>query len=288
MKILYRFPTKKESSGDLHLEVNNIPYAWFSIEQTEGKKTVFLTEHTLLFVLNGEKIIHLENERFFFKKGELVFIKKGIYVMSEFVPKDGNFEVLLIYVPGNFIKKFYSKFPQQNYSLAATTPLFYKTTSGNLLDSFITHYKQLFDMKNSNAQFILENRLEELFLVLSGSGGGRHFSDFCMSLLSEKADIGFVVNQNIFQPITIEDFARLSGRSLAAFKRDFELFFQSSPRKWINRQRLIRANELLKQTKLNVSEVAFECGYENVSHFIRIYKSEFGETPNETRKAVVS
>jgi hypothetical protein len=29
----------------------DIPYAFFSIQKTEGRKTVFLTEHTLLFTV---------------------------------------------------------------------------------------------------------------------------------------------------------------------------------------------------------------------------------------------
>jgi AraC-like DNA-binding protein len=284
--MLQRFPNSKTKPDDQYLEINHIPYALLTVEKTTGKKNVFLTEHTLLFVLNGTKIIHIGDENHSFKNDELVFLKKGIYVMSEFIPENEKFEVLLIYVPDNFIRKFHSKFPQKTDTDTVKNMFICKLHNNPLLQSFKQQYKYLFGIQNDNSQYILENRLEELFLILSGAKDGKIFLRFSSSLVNQKADIGFVVNENLFQPINIEEFAKLSGRSLAAFKREFEQYFHTSPRKWINQQRLKRANEMLRYTSLNVSEIASECGYENVSHFIRIYKNGFGETPNETKKAI--
>src|SRR5689334_20151971 len=90
--MLQRFPYSKTKADDQYLKINHIPYALLSIEKTAGKKNVFLTEHTLLFVLNGTKSIHIGDENYCFKNDELVFLKKGIYVMSEFIPADEKFE----------------------------------------------------------------------------------------------------------------------------------------------------------------------------------------------------
>ncbi|UIR57542.1 AraC family transcriptional regulator [Sphingobacterium sp. SRCM116780] len=284
--MLLRVPNRKIKADDQYLEINNTPYALFTVEKTTGKKNVFLTEHTLMFVLNGAKIIHLGDESHFFGNDDLVFLKKGIYVMSEFIPENENFEVLLVYVPDHVIRKFHSKFSHKTDIDAAKKMFTCKLDHNLLLQSFIQQYKHLFGIQNSNSQYILENRLEELFLILSGAKAGKTFLHFLSSLVNPKADIEFIVNENLFQPIAIDDFAKLSGRSLPTFKREFEQHFHTSPRKWINQQRLKRASEMLKNTNLNVSEVAFECGYEHVSHFIRIYKAEFGETPSETKKAI--
>jgi AraC-like DNA-binding protein len=37
------------------------------------------------------------------------------------------------------------------------------------------------------------------------------------------------------------------------------------------------------RTDKNVSEIAYECGFENTSHFIKIYKRHYGFTPNSVR-----
>lgn len=285
-KMLYRFPNEKTKSYNRCLVVNNIPYALLTVEKTTGKKNVFLTEHTLMFVLNGKKVIHLDGENHFFGNDKLVFLKKGIYVMSEFIPENEVFEVLLVYVPDNFIRKFHSKFSQKMDADAPKNMFTCELHNNPLLQSFKQQYEHLFGMQNDNFQHILENRLEELFLILSGAKDGKTFLQFSSSFINQKADLEFTVNENLFQPINIDEFAKLCGRSLAAFKREFEELFHTSPRKWINQQRLKRANEMLRNTRLNVSEISYQCGYENISHFIRIYKNEFGETPNETKKAI--
>jgi AraC-like DNA-binding protein len=80
----------------------------------------------------------------------------------------------------------------------------------------------------------------------------------------------------------MSELARLSGRSLSAFKRDFEEHFRMSPGQWIRRKRLEHAHLLLRNTEKNVSEVSMEIGYESVSHFIKAYKLQYGFTPKHS------
>jgi len=48
---------------------------------------------------------------------------------------------------------------------------------------------------------------------------------------------------------------------------------------------LRRAKLLLSAGDLQVSEVAFQCGFENLSHFSKSFKEEFGHSPTELKKA---
>lgn len=48
--------------------------------------------------------------------------------------------------------------------------------------------------------------------------------------------------------------------------------------------RIQKAKRLLKNTSLHISEVAYECGYENVSHFIRQFHDKVGVTATAYRK----
>ncbi|MBK7753381.1 MAG: helix-turn-helix domain-containing protein [Flavobacteriales bacterium] len=46
------------------------------------------------------------------------------------------------------------------------------------------------------------------------------------------------------------------------------------------------AKLLLSAGDLQVSEVAFQCGFENLSHFSKAFKEEFGHSPMELKRSI--
>lgn len=97
----------------------------------------------------------------------------------------------------------------------------------------------------------------------------------------EKTDLEFLLNDYYLKPLSISELAYISGRSLSAFKRDFEKQFKTSPAQLIKQKRLEHAEFLLKNSTKNVSEISMEIGYESVSHFIKAFKEKYGTTPNK-------
>ena len=98
-----------------------------------------------------------------------------------------------------------------------------------------------------------------------------------------KADIHRVVEENYTSPISIKDLAYLSGRSLASFKRDFQNTYNMPPAKWIREQRLMKAQDMLNNSSMSVSDICYSLGVENPAHFSRIFKNKFGISPSEIR-----
>ena len=86
-------------------------------------------------------------------------------------------------------------------------------------------------------------------------------------------------------PLKLEDFAYLSGRSLASFKRDFNAIYQVSPAQYIKETRLNKAKELLIATDWTIQDIAFSVGFESLSHFSRVFKQAMGQSPLDFRKA---
>ena len=56
--------------------------------------------------------------------------------------------------------------------------------------------------------------------------------------------------------------------------------------KYLNRQRLIRAAELLSESATSQEEIAFLCGFSSQSHFSTAFKKEYGVSPSTFRKFV--
>jgi AraC-like DNA-binding protein len=93
---------------------------------------------------------------------------------------------------------------------------------------------------------------------------------------------------NFCYNLSIEEFARLCHRSLSSFKRDFIKHFNISPGKWLKDKRLDYSTILLKTSELNISQIVFECGFEDLSHFSKSFKEKFNMSPQQFRKAAVA
>jgi len=106
------------------------------------------------------------------------------------------------------------------------------------------------------------------------------------SLLKQPQSLSLqrVMEENYCFNLSMEDLARLSARSLSGFKRDFERFYHTSPGKWIMEKRLIHAWHLLLHMGKTVAETAFECGFENPSHFSRAFRRRHGVSPGSIKR----
>lgn len=62
--------------------------------------------------------------------------------------------------------------------------------------------------------------------------------------------------------------------------------YHTSFKNYLNTVRLTEVKRLLKESNLSVSEIAYSCGYNNISHFNRLFKSEIGISPKAYRDAV--
>ena len=100
---------------------------------------------------------------------------------------------------------------------------------------------------------------------------------------NKKINLQDFMEKNYRSDMSMSDFALASGRSLSTFKRDFKKMSELSPERWLTDRRLRAAYELLSKGR-RVSDVCFDVGFKNVSHFSAIFKEKFGKTPGEVRK----
>lgn len=91
------------------------------------------------------------------------------------------------------------------------------------------------------------------------------------------------INNN-YQTVTLNRVANYFHFSPAHISRFLKKTTGKSFIKIVQEKRLSAADHLLRRTDMSVSEIAYECGYQNVSFFYRIFKKEYGSTPHEYRK----
>jgi signal transduction histidine kinase/ligand-binding sensor domain-containing protein/DNA-binding response OmpR family regulator len=80
---------------------------------------------------------------------------------------------------------------------------------------------------------------------------------------------------------TVEEIARIMNVSKATLNRKINSITNLSPGALVRWMRLKKAQNLLKSGAATISEIAFEVGYDSLSHFSQIYKRQFGLRPSD-------
>jgi AraC-like DNA-binding protein len=92
------------------------------------------------------------------------------------------------------------------------------------------------------------------------------------------------INENYMDELRLAVLADMAGMSSSAFSRFFKLHTGKNLSDYIIDIRLGYATRMLVDTMYSISEVSFDCGFNNLSNFNRIFKRKKGCSPREFRE----
>ena len=92
-----------------------------------------------------------------------------------------------------------------------------------------------------------------------------------------------IMEDNIESPLSTAEIARQIGVSTRQLERMFERYLDTSPKRYIMDMRLHRARNLIVQSDQALTEIAIACGFVSTSHFSKVYRDHFGNTPGSQR-----
>ncbi len=95
------------------------------------------------------------------------------------------------------------------------------------------------------------------------------------------------ISENYGDDISAERCAKAVNMSYSYFSRSFKRITGNGFKDYLNSVRLSQAERLLVSTDKSIMEVSLECGYDNVSYFIMLFKRHKGITPLEYRKTTI-
>jgi AraC family transcriptional regulator, exoenzyme S synthesis regulatory protein ExsA len=278
---LAKVPHKK---GSLKLDgISVIEFCYY----TQGiKGACFLKDHLLLIVKSGVYTVRLSDQEYTVRSNEMLFLHKSIGIEFE---KSGepDSDYILDYMMFFLNEKILDEFlkfaglkpiyPVNDVVPVTVFPI------NNRIGSYIESLKPYFEQPDEVKEGLVRVKLMELLFHMADSNE-RFLYQLMHPISKDKGSIAKVMEENFMNPVSLNDLAYLSGRSLATFKRDFQAIYNTSPIKWIRNRRLDKAKELLSETMLSVTYVCFSTGFENIAHFSKVFKERFGLPPSEFRK----
>jgi AraC-like DNA-binding protein len=240
----------------------------------------------ITFVISGRKDWLVGGQCFAVMEGDAVFIRKGIYTTRQYFEDDHC--VLTFFITDDFIRTFLRE-NQLSTSAAVSAedadPIFRIVVDDSLRTLLYSMYNYLRMAHIPRA--LVELKFRELLFNIALNPGHGKLMQYLHSL-NETGRWQFedVLMKNFNSDLDLEEFARMSGRSLSTFKRDFKNFYQQTPGKWLNEKRLDYAKMLLMTSDKNIDEVCYESGFKNSSHFNKAFKDRYKLPPRKFRESV--
>ena len=96
------------------------------------------------------------------------------------------------------------------------------------------------------------------------------------------------VKTNFKEEITLEEIADLVSMTVPSFCRYFKKITNKTFVQFVNECRLVHASKLLAEKPISITEVCFESGFNNFSHFNKSFKAFTGQNPSEYRNELKS
>ena len=272
----------KEDSSYSKLIGNDFMILEYKCPIEVDKLQVLLESHMMTYVISGKKDWVAGDRTYHVKEGDAIFLRKGVYTIKQFFDVDHC--VLVFFIHDDFIQHFMRENKIMTISPESTHdpafPIQVDDSLQSLFYSIFTYLKLGKDVPRN----LVEIKFKELLFNLVINSRHQKLLQFFSSLSQTgRTILGEVMSKNFQYDLDLKEFARLCGRSLSTFKREFKSIYRQTPGKWLHDKRLDLASELLISSDLNINEIGYESGFKNSSHFNKSFKDRYGVTPKQFR-----
>jgi len=234
-----------------------------------------IVSHSIVYIKSGTvEIETYDYEKYTAKDGEMLFMPRDSYLISDYIKEDQKMEVYLFFFDHTLTLEFLQAIPSKENS--SQENILKLNVSDNILN-YITALQEV-GYQNINNHHLLKIKIFEFLHLISEVNEG--FLSVLQKQESRKTDIETYMLTHYDKNLTINDWASLSGHSLSTFNRKFKKKYNISPKKWITQKNMQLASESLKKGT-SVSECASEFGYCNTSNFIKAFKEIYKVTPKQ-------
>ena len=92
------------------------------------------------------------------------------------------------------------------------------------------------------------------------------------------------IEEHFAEPITLKDLSYVSGMNEKYLCRIFREYTSKSPMSYVNEYRIDNACIKINESRSSLTQIAYDCGFNDSGYFTKIFKKYKGMTPGEYRK----
>jgi AraC-like DNA-binding protein len=244
-------------------------------------------ELEIVYVNGGSGRRQIANHVSYYRNGDLIFIGSNLPHCGLTEKLTNNKRETVIQMSPDLLNKAFFDIPEMSFmngllERAKRGLVFHgesKRSIGQLIEDMndMNYFDRIVAMLNV---FKAMDEAENYTLL--------NVEDFSMETStkeSEKINIIFnYVKENYTKSISLEDIAEVASMTVPAFCRYFKKMTRKTFTEFVNEYRIAHAAKLLHEKQMSISEVCYDSGFNNISHFNKLFKAFFGKTPSVYRE----
>ncbi len=266
---------------------NSFLYQKFS-ESSENKNNGwhYHPELELVYINGGSGKRQIGSHVSYFREGDLILIGSNLPHCGFTDKLTGNKSETLVQMKADFLGSDFFDIPemkniQKLFEVAKGGIAFFgktKTKVGEKMEilEYQTDFQRLLSILNILNQLATSNEMK----VLNAEG----FSMETEVKDNDRINVVFNhVKANFKEDISLEEIANMVSMTVPSFCRYFKKITNKTFTQFVNEYRLVHASKLLAEQPMSITQVCYESGFNNFSHFNKSFKAFTGQNPSEYR-----
>lgn len=265
------------------LECEGVQIAAYLEARSEEEHPIYFPVNVLFYVKKGKQHFRIDNELLTISKNQFCLLRKHTKG-SAFKSWNKSEEFAIVYafiLQDQFIREALNEFQFDQSHYPISDKVIFLPKNKILMGLFDTIVSYLTDNEELDKNLVRLKTKEAILGILKFHP--EYYSIFTQLATHSKADLKEFMEFNYMINISLKTIAESTGRSLSTFNREFKTIFNETPHRWILKRRLQEAKKLLLTTEKRPSDFYMDLGFEDLAHFSRTFKKEFGKPPREFR-----
>ncbi|HEX6848128.1 MAG TPA: AraC family transcriptional regulator [Chitinophagaceae bacterium] len=252
----------------------------------EKMQDLWSQQNYVQYILSGKKAFHTPGRSWVMKDGDAFFVKKGATIVEKFFEEP--LCLMTFFIPDTYLRSFIG----ESHLIRATSPLLQPKNElliplrvNSIMTAYFDSLIPYFYSDTKPTEDLLELKFRELLLNILDNPENIYLKNYLLHILSPQYDpLQQAMEANCLYNLSLQDYAKMLNLSLSSFKRHFISVYKTTPGHWLQEQKLNHAYKLLVSTNKPITDISFESGFENSTHFSHLFKRRFGLSPLKYRK----
>lgn len=266
----------------------NFPIEFHYVDNMHPRYTMsyhWHVEYEIIRVIKGTLIVYLDQNEISAKEGDIIFIRDGI--LHSALPAECTYECV-VFNMNMLLKENFSgtKYIQNIIDHTVIINDYFPKSNSKLNITLSTLFEILKERKNGYELITLGMLYQSLGIIYNDE---LYSTDYLQNQKDSKKIIQLkkvleVIEQSYSSTITLEDLSKIIGMTPKYFCKFFYEMTHRTPINYLNYYRIECASYQLATTNLSITDIAYNCGFNDLSYFIKSFKKYKGITPSKYSK----